>query len=149
MLLIGVPAVIVVIYMSIVIGSYKKLNNNGIYLKGKAKAFFPFVPSIIFVIHIAWSIKSITKNPRFSWHIIKLILFKYPLVLGLMIELMLESIAFDLSEQDNIIRLKKRKSLKDAVRKSSNYNLSDIPRKQTKTLLNDYKDTISAATLVS
>src|SRR5699024_9055040 len=135
MLLIGIPVVLVVIYISLVIGSYKKLNQNGIYLKGKAKLVFPLVPLVIVVFHLIWSLKSVFKNPRLSFQIIKLITLKYPLVLGLMIELMLEKIALELSEQDNIIRLRKRKSLRRAVRNSPNFNLSGIPRKQTKTLL--------------
>lgn len=142
MLLIGIPALIGVLYIGLVSGSYKKLNKNGIYLKGKAKFLFPIVPLAIIGFHLGWSLKNLIKNPKFSLHVLELGFLKYPVVLGLLIELILEKVAFELSSNKKIVRIQKRKSLKKAVRKSNALDFSSMKPDQSKNIVREYQNSV-------
>ncbi|MGG3920701.1 hypothetical protein ABEV41_01905 [Geobacillus thermodenitrificans] len=146
MLLIGIPALAVAFYFAIVVGTYEKLNKNGIYLKGKAKLLFPLVPLVIFVFHLAWSVKCLTTDPKSSIRILKLVLFDYPIVIGMLIELILEKTAFELSKDERIVNIKKKKSFKKAVRKSKALDFSDMPPHQSKTIVKEYVHSVLSYT---
>jgi hypothetical protein len=142
MLLTGILALLVVFYLGLVSGSRKKLHNNGIYLNGKAKRLFPLVPLVIIGFHVLWAFKHLFKNPRFSLHLLKLAFLKYPLVLGLFIELALEEVAFNLSQDKTIVKVKRKKSVRNAVHKKGSVKLDDLERKKSRVLFREYINTV-------
>jgi hypothetical protein len=142
MLLIGIPVLLIVFYIGMVSGSYKKLNDNGIFLKGKAKLVFPILPLAIIIFHLVWSIKNIFRNPKLSLQVLELTFLKYPILLGVLIELILENVALELSSDKKIVSIQKRKSIKKAVQKSNALDFSDMRKNNSKKFVRDYQNTV-------
>lgn len=123
MLLSGVPFIAVVMYVGLIVGTHKKIAQNGIRLIGKSKSIYLIAPLAIFIIHFVWAVINLTKDAKYSMHILKLVIFEYPLVLGLMIEVFLETFAYKLSENEQIVKSKKKKYRNKVVRKSKNLDI--------------------------
>lgn len=123
MLLMGVPFIAVVMYAGLVVGTYKKIDQSGVRLIGKSKAIYLVIPLAVFIIHFGWAIINLTRNVRYSLHILKLVIFEYPLVIGMMIEVFLETFAYKLSENEQIVKSKKKKYRNKVVRKNKNLDI--------------------------
>lgn len=78
------------IYLSLVIGSAIKFADNGIQLTFVSKILLLFLPLILFSLHVKMAIENIHKNNKMAAEIILMATLRYPLALGLLIEVMLE-----------------------------------------------------------
>ncbi|APC48286.1 hypothetical protein BME96_08940 [Virgibacillus halodenitrificans] len=146
MLIIGITTLLVALYTGLVVGTYKKFRQNGINFIGKAKLVFPFIPISLIFLHLFWAITSLFKSNKQSIYLFKMVLFKYPVVVGMIIELMLENAALRISENDKIVKMKRKTNRKKAIRKKKSIELRDMPQYSSqKKIYHAYKSLVSSS----
>lgn len=96
------------LYFSIVIGTVKKIQMNGIRLKGKTKLIVALLPFVIFALHVKMAISNVKTNKKLAFQIIKMGTIHYPIALGLLIEVALEKFAKFAVYGNNVAYIKKK-----------------------------------------
>ncbi|MFB1098160.1 hypothetical protein [Terribacillus sp. JSM ZJ617] len=140
-ILIGLAILLFVVFAGLVSGTRQKFESSGIDITGSAKWFFFIIPLDIIYIHLRLAFKSLKKDKGFAMYMFKLILFKYPIAVGVLIELMLEDMAFELSENERIARLRKRRDRVRVIRgEKHDMSLSDVTKEEnSEKLIEVYK----------
>ena len=93
MTLIFILFIFFVVYSAIVRATYLKFRNNGIKFNLKYKFFVTFLPLFIFFVHLKLAAKEFQQDKKKSGRIIIIAITKYPIILGNLIEVILESMA--------------------------------------------------------
>lgn len=84
---------LIIVYFSLGFATYKKFEENGIKLKKRGKILMYFLPIIIFSLHTILAIKTVSENKTLALEIFKLGSIKYPIAIGILIEVTLEKFA--------------------------------------------------------
>lgn len=120
-------SILVMVYLGLVIGTYEKYTANRIKFTTNSKFIIPLLPIRIIFAHIRWSMKYFRKNDKnMAFIILKMGTIKYPLALGLIIELQLEQIAYEYATS---IRPKKVGKKLARIRERKNHPVTEFPPK--------------------
>ncbi|MDV2683817.1 hypothetical protein RYX56_05775 [Alkalihalophilus lindianensis] len=138
LLSIAIPTLMTACYIGLVVGTYKKLQNNNIHLIGRAKYFSLFFPLALFLYHFIWAVNSFSKSPKKALSIMGIFILKYPVAVGLLIELMLEDIAHQISNDAEVAKVRKKRAINKQVDKRKLTDISDVP----KSIFEEYKTTL-------
>lgn len=95
------------VYLSLVFGTMKKFEKNGILFGNSAKVLLFFLPFIIFLIHLKIAIEVIGKDYRGAIEILKMGTVHYPVAVGILIEIALEKYAYKKVFGESLNRIKK------------------------------------------
>lgn len=128
-----------VLYSAIVRATYLKFKNNGIGFNVKYKFLVILLPALIFFLHLKLAIRFFKHDKKKSLFVLKIAIVKYPVILGNLIEVILESMAecnvYGSSKYLSVRKKKQRqlgknpldsvslkmKELVDFLKKDSNY----------------------------
>lgn len=136
--MIGIIAIVIVsLYISIAIGTVKKINMNGIRLKGATNLIAGLLPFVIFALHLKMAILKAKTDKKLAMELFKLGTIHYPVALGLLIEVALEKFAMRAVYGSNVTYIKR----KEITVKS------DTLQRNNKVVFNDYEK--SALSLAS
>ncbi|MGE7607656.1 hypothetical protein ACQKML_13695 [Peribacillus frigoritolerans] len=123
-----VLSVFLVIYSSLVAGTYKKLKDNGFNTTGSAKMKIPLIPIFTFYMHIRFALRNYKKNRRNALLVLKMGILKYPVALGMLMEVMLEEHAEEICNNEKTAKSRKTKIVKSEVRKRKPLKVTNITK---------------------
>lgn len=126
MVLFGILYLVVVLYFSLAYGTYLKFRKNQLIPNGKTKFYIWLLPLILFFVHLTWAISNLKKDYRFSIYILKRLFLTYPEVVGIMIEITLEKLAYNFSIEHSEEKLVKKRRIRKATQKYKTLEINDI-----------------------
>jgi hypothetical protein len=114
-------------YITFVFGSYHKFKNNGIGLNFKYKVLILGLPMFIFYLHAKAAKKVFKQDRKRAWKILSLSIVKYPIMLGCLIELILESmVECDVYGDSKLLKVKRRKLKKIQSQRTPLFNVKEL-----------------------
>lgn len=138
----GVLYLLVVLYISLTYGTYLKFKKNKLKPKGAGKIFVFALPVILTILHFGWAIINLRKDYKFSLFLIKSLIFKYPEIVGIVIEVMLEKLAFKFVQEHSNVKLTQNKKIKKVAEKTNALDLDDVDRGISSQFFKRYKSVI-------
>ncbi|WEG14166.1 hypothetical protein PU629_07315 [Pullulanibacillus sp. KACC 23026] len=144
MILFGLIYLVIVLYASLAYGTYLKFKKNGINPVGHTKITVFFFPALLFCIHLFIAITFLFKKPTYSLFIMKKILFNYPELIGVFIEVILEKKATEFAQEHLHEKLTTNKKIRKVATKTKALNLDDLDPSPSQ-ILKRYRNVLAPA----